>query len=61
MEGLLFLKDMLLFRVKKMYVFQVKCYVAHCPYSNAHSSGYAVSIFFLAGLGVAGSFDVTGS
>ena len=44
-----------------MYVFQVKCYVAHCHYSNAHSSGYAVSIFFLAGLGVAGSFDVTGS
>ena len=42
-----------------MYVFQVKCYIAQGHYSNAHSSGYAFSTFFLAGLGVAESFDVS--
>ena len=30
-----------------MYVFQVKCYIAHGHYSNAHSSGYAFSTFVL--------------
>lgn len=42
-----------------MYVFQVKCYVAHCYYSNAHYSVMLFILFFSRG-GVAGTFDVSG-